>query len=73
MKYTIVSIFLLGIFAGCHNTTDADKTDTPANTTTPSLSYTITNVYPHNTGSYTEGLEWHDSTLYESTGLKRKK
>ena len=32
------------------------------------LNYTVVKVYPHNPSSFTEGLEWHDSTLYESTG-----
>ena len=30
--------------------------------------YKIEKVYPHDTSSYTEGLEYHDGYLYESTG-----
>jgi len=30
--------------------------------------YKIIKVYPHDTSSYTEGLEYHDGYLYESTG-----
>ncbi len=30
------------------------------------------NAYPHDTGSYTQGLFWHDGSLYESTGLNGK-
>jgi glutamine cyclotransferase len=32
------------------------------------LKYTIVNTYPHDTTSFTEGLEFHKDTLYESTG-----
>ncbi|WP_028376114.1 glutaminyl-peptide cyclotransferase [Leeuwenhoekiella sp. MAR_2009_132] len=36
---------------------------------TPSLyTYEIINTYPHNTESYTQGLEFHNDTLYESVG-----
>ena len=36
------------------------------------LSYTVTNVYPHDTTAFTEGLEWHGGALYESTGILNK-
>jgi glutaminyl-peptide cyclotransferase len=32
------------------------------------LNYTIVNTYPHDIGSFTEGLEFYKDTLYESTG-----
>ena len=32
--------------------------------------YEIINSYPHDTGAYTQGLEFHNGTLYESTGKK---
>jgi len=32
--------------------------------------YTIINEYPHDTAAYTQGLEFHKDTLYESTGKK---
>lgn len=32
----------------------------------------VVNAYPHDTGSYTQGLFWHDGSLYESTGLNGK-
>ena len=31
--------------------------------------YTIVNIYPHDTGAFTEGLVYADDFLYESTGL----
>ncbi|WP_291965348.1 glutaminyl-peptide cyclotransferase [Maribacter sp.] len=32
--------------------------------------YTVINEYPHDTKSYTQGLEFYKDTLYESTGRK---
>ena len=36
------------------------------------LDYKIVNKYPHDTASFTEGLEFYNDTLYESTGLNGK-
>ncbi|SHG60805.1 Glutamine cyclotransferase [Flavobacterium fluvii] len=36
------------------------------------LQYKIINTYPHDIGSFTEGLEFYKDTLYESTGLNGK-
>lgn len=33
------------------------------------LTYTILNTYPHDIQAYTQGLEFHNGILYESTGL----
>lgn len=32
------------------------------------MTYTIVKTYPHDTTAFTEGLEYHDGFLYESTG-----
>ena len=32
--------------------------------------FTLVNTYPHDRGAYTQGLEFHDGFLYESTGRK---
>ena len=32
----------------------------------------VVKAYPHDTGSYTQGLFWYDGSLYESTGLNGK-
>lgn len=34
----------------------------------PVLNYTVLNRYPHDTGAYTQGLQWHRGKLFESTG-----
>lgn len=35
----------------------------------PVYGYQIVHVYPHDRSAFTEGLEYHDGFLYESTGL----
>lgn len=35
---------------------------------TPEIRYTVTNSFPHDTTSFTEGLVFHKGALYESTG-----
>ncbi len=74
-KYIIVAAALAGL--SCNNNTP----DTPGGTTTPSsvtgtaaipapqnISYTITGVYPHDTSSFTQGLQWHNGKMYEGSG-----
>lgn len=39
-----------------------------SNVTPKLLKYKIVNTYPHDTASFTEGLEFYNDTLYESTG-----
>jgi glutamine cyclotransferase len=43
-----------------------------SNVTPKALKYTIVNTYPHDTASFTEGLEFYKDTLYESIGLYGK-
>ena len=39
----------------------------------PSIyTYDIVNTYPHDITSYTQGLEFHDGELYESTGQRKE-
>lgn len=45
-------------------------TTPPSNPTNPPvLSHSIINVFPHDTGSFTQGLTFYKGELYESTGL----
>ncbi|MCF8320457.1 MAG: glutaminyl-peptide cyclotransferase [Flavobacterium sp.] len=41
-----------------------------SNVTPKLLNYKILNTYPHDTSSFTEGLEFFRDTLYEGTGLR---
>jgi len=65
MKRLLTISATLLLLASCHNATPTDEVATAMPQT---LNYTVVNVYPHDTTSFTEGLEWHDSLLYESTG-----
>ena len=37
-----------------------------------SMAYEVMKSFPHNTGSFTQGLEWHEGKLFEGTGLNGK-
>jgi glutamine cyclotransferase len=41
----------------------------PRSSRAPVYHYTIVHTYPHDPGAFTEGLEYRDGFLYESTGL----
>jgi glutaminyl-peptide cyclotransferase len=38
----------------------------------PVYGYQVVHVYPHDRSAFTEGLEYHDGFLYESTGLNSR-
>jgi len=44
----------------------------PAASKAPSYSYRVVRSYPHDPEAFTEGLEYRDGFLYESTGLNGK-
>ncbi|SDB43003.1 Glutamine cyclotransferase [Flavobacteriaceae bacterium MAR_2010_188] len=51
------------------NTTEVSKVIYINSSVAPKIySFKIINVYPHDITSYTQGLEFHDGELYESTG-----
>ena len=52
-------------------TTKSERTVRLLKSSPPALwTYTIVNEYPHDNTAYTQGLEFKDDILYESTGLK---
>lgn len=58
--------FLLGCGGGTEDRSyDPDIAPPPP---APLLSYSIVGQYPHDTGAYTQGLEFHDGKLFEGTG-----
>ena len=71
-------IVLISLFAiACNNTNNADTADSnnesEGNTTISApiaLNYTIQKVYAHDTTAYTQGIEWHNNSLIEGTGLR---
>jgi glutaminyl-peptide cyclotransferase len=52
------------------NAETTTRIEVVSNVTPKLLKYTIVNTYPHDTASFTEGLEFYKDTLYESTGQK---
>jgi glutamine cyclotransferase len=71
--YLLISASLLTLSCNDSNDKDADagKDSGPAYTT-PAISYSIMNTHPHDTSYFTEGLEFYNNTLLESTGLNGK-
>jgi len=65
---------ILSLLPSCNN---ADRSNPPAgegektvDNTPPSINYSVVQVLPHDTSSFTEGLLVHDGQLYESTGTE---
>jgi glutamine cyclotransferase len=71
MKYLSLLVFIFVV--ACNGNKD-ENAETTENTTPPppSIGYSILNVFPHDTSSYTQGLEFHNNELYEGTGLEEK-
>lgn len=68
--YLPAALVLFVSCTGCNNNTEEPESpDQPvAASTAPNISYNIIAQYPHDTSSYTEGLEFHNGKLYESGG-----
>ncbi|MEP7278985.1 MAG: glutaminyl-peptide cyclotransferase [Bacteroidota bacterium] len=68
MKKVLIPLAGLFVLAACNNNTpDSNAADTPE-AVPATIGFTVVNTYPHDTGFYTEGLEFHDGQLYESSG-----
>lgn len=61
----LVSIGFVAI--RCANNAEDNEAATPA-TQTPVISYTVAGTFPHDTSYFTEGLEFYNGSLIESTG-----
>lgn len=70
MKRVLTVALLFLVMAGCSNNDTTTNETGSAGPQTPVLSYTIVATYPHDTSSYTQGLEIHNGQLYEGTGNK---
>lgn len=56
------------LLAACNNDTPDTAVSTPVEAAPPIIGYRVVNTYPHDTGIYTEGLEFHEGQLFESSG-----
>ena len=71
MKKILPAVLLIA-FMACNNSNNTDdKSGNAEPSTTPAtMTYTVVNVHPHDTSSYTQGFEWHNNVLYEGTGMR---
>ncbi|PVX44280.1 glutamine cyclotransferase [Flavobacterium sp. 103] len=58
------------VYFGGENSAATARIELVSNVTPKLLNYKIVNTYPHDTASFTEGFEFHNDTLCESTGQK---
>jgi glutamine cyclotransferase len=58
------------VYFGGENSEATARVELVSNVQPKLLKYKIVNTFPHDTTSFTEGLEFYKDTLYESTGLK---
>lgn len=68
----IATAVLLYSCTGCGSEPDHDSS-LPMPVTVPpphAIIFKVTNVYPHDPTSFTQGLEYHDGKIYEGTGEK---
>ncbi|WP_018626416.1 glutaminyl-peptide cyclotransferase [Niabella aurantiaca] len=64
------AIALIALLISCNENdkTPASPTDAPAANTIKNIGISVINTYPHDTGSFTQGLVIHKGQLYEGTG-----
>jgi len=69
MKIFRSGLLMLLILSACNDQSGNTNTTTDnSNPPPPVINYSIVKVYPHDTSSYTEGLEWKNNSLFESGG-----
>jgi glutamine cyclotransferase len=67
MKYLLLSLLVFSF--GCKDdSADENNSSENSNSAPPTINYSVVNVYPHDTSSYTQGLIWFNNSLYEGTG-----
>ncbi len=70
MNKRLITAIVLVLLAACNNKEDkTTTTNAPETDNTPAIiNFSVMNVFPHDTTSFTEGFLVHDGQLYESTG-----
>ncbi len=66
MKKILLAVAVLG-FTACKNK-DNDDPNQPDPNAPKAMSYSIVGTFPHDTSSYTQGLQIYNGELYEGTG-----
>lgn len=72
MKKVIVWASFIAL-AACGDDKPAETEIVPPIPAPAAIGYTVVKMYPHDTTSYTQGLEWHDNNLYEGSGDPEEK
>jgi glutaminyl-peptide cyclotransferase len=66
----VLAVLFAGVLACSGSSTAKQTTDgAAAAEDVPVYSYEVINTWPHDAEAYTQGLVFHDGTLFESTGL----
>ena len=68
MRYYFSGLCLLLFIFSCNNKSNNDVATDNGNPPPPAINFSIVKVYPHDTSSYTQGLQWYNNNLYEGTG-----
>jgi len=76
-KSLLPVLLILTLVISCKDSTGSSEnssssSESVTNNETPAITYTILNVLPHDTSSYTEGLLIHDGKIYESSGAPKE-
>lgn len=69
--YPFFLVVLGFVVAGCGSSDQPGNDDTPT-PQTPVISFTVVGSVPHDTSYFTEGLEFYNGALLESTGLENQ-
>jgi len=67
---TVGLVGTAGAFGACGDAGRGVPVDEGTSTAarTPTYTFDVVNVYPHDPAAFTQGLQWHDNRLFESTG-----
>lgn len=68
MRTLLAAIFLAA--ASCSPSTTPAPASTSSTPAVPVFSYQVVNSYPHDKTAFTEGLQFVDGAMYESTGME---
>ena len=68
MKQIALFFLLLIFISACKNNSTNNITEDNSNPPPPMINFAIVKIYPHDTSSYTQGLQWYNNNLYEGTG-----
>ena len=68
MRTLLAAIFLAA--ASCSPSTTPPPAATSSTPAVPVFSYQVVNSYPHDKAAFTEGLQFIDGAMYESTGME---